>query len=371
MLRRFVLISVFGVALAGCNRSTEPAPMVAPEPPKPAASQPEGPRLPVDQSLAESSGASSEAAKTSIWSSNWKQAKATAAQSKKDLLLNFTGSDWCRYCQILHREVFDMPVFKESIGKTFVPVVLDFPMDDSALPPAVASQNAQLQAEFRVKGYPTIFLADATGKPYAQTGYREGGAEAYLKHLTELQSGREKRDAAFAKSAGLQGLEKAAALKEGLEAMSDSVVSSFYADVLREISGLDTKDTLGVEVRFGFSAAFEEFQGSLAKKREQGSAAMVQAAEQFIGKRKQASAEQKQQVFLSVLSQLTPPKDDEAALGVLQRIRDLDPESDNGKMAAQNLERLKERVGKAKESGAGLPKGEPANPESGSREGKK
>ncbi len=32
-----------------------------------------------------------------------------------------------------------------------------------------------------------IFLADAKGRPYAQTGYQEGGARPYLRRLMELK----------------------------------------------------------------------------------------------------------------------------------------------------------------------------------------
>lgn len=41
-----------------------------------------------------------------------------------------------------------------------------------------------------VSGYPTVVLTWADGTPYAETGYLEGGPDAYLAHLNEL---REKR----------------------------------------------------------------------------------------------------------------------------------------------------------------------------------
>jgi hypothetical protein len=37
-----------------------------------------------------------------------------------------------------------------------------------------------------VKGFPTVLLLEADGKELARTGYKPGGAEAYVKHLREL-----------------------------------------------------------------------------------------------------------------------------------------------------------------------------------------
>ena len=37
-----------------------------------------------------------------------------------------------------------------------------------------------------MRGYPTVFLLDAEGKQLGRTGYKAGGAEAYVKHLKEM-----------------------------------------------------------------------------------------------------------------------------------------------------------------------------------------
>ena len=59
--------------------------------------------------------------------SNWKEdfaaAKKQAAREKKDLLLDFTGSDWCGWCIKLDREVFSQERFLEEATKHFVLVI--------------------------------------------------------------------------------------------------------------------------------------------------------------------------------------------------------------------------------------------------------
>jgi thioredoxin-related protein len=48
------------------------------------------------------------------------------------------------------------------------------------------SKNCGRQEEFKVRGFPTICLVDATGKILGRTGYKPGGAEEYVKHLQKL-----------------------------------------------------------------------------------------------------------------------------------------------------------------------------------------
>lgn len=123
-----------------------------------------------------------------LWIQDFEQAKKLASAQGKDILIDFTGSDWCGWCIKLDEEVFAKQAFIDVIPKKFVLLKLDFPRDQSLVTPEIKAQNAKLQKEFGVKGYPTIFLTDATGKQYAQTGYQAGGPEKYIEHLDELQN---------------------------------------------------------------------------------------------------------------------------------------------------------------------------------------
>jgi len=179
-----------------------------------------------------------------IWTDNFAAAKAQAEKEGKDLLLDFTGSDWCGWCQKLKKEVFDTPEFKAEAPKKFVLVELDFPRS-RPLSEEVKAQNARLQQQYGIRGFPAIVLLDRQGRAYAQTGYRQGGQAAYLKHLGELQAGREQRDAAWAKAAQATGLEKAKLLAEGLGKMEDGVAAMYYAAEVKELAELDPQDTTG------------------------------------------------------------------------------------------------------------------------------
>jgi len=121
----------------------------------------------------------------SEWLTDYEAALRKAKAEDKPILLDFTGSDWCGWCIKLKKEVFDQPAFKKFAADNLVLVELDFPMRKPQSP-SLKAQNRKLQTQFRIEGYPTIVLLDSSGKEIARTGYRSGGAEAYIKHLQEL-----------------------------------------------------------------------------------------------------------------------------------------------------------------------------------------
>src|SRR5690606_17350127 len=122
------------------------------------------------------------------WLVEFAAAQRQAAEEGKDLFLDFTGADWCVWCQRLSGEVFAKPKFQDYAKEHFVLVELAFPRDASGQADAVREQNEELQGRFGVQGYPTILLLDSAGRPYAQTGYQPGGEEAYVEHLDELRA---------------------------------------------------------------------------------------------------------------------------------------------------------------------------------------
>ena len=77
-----------------------------------------------------------------------------AADEKKTVFALFTGSDWCIWCKRLEGEVLSQKAFSDEVGKTFVPVFLDFPNDKSLVKAATAKRNRELAEKYlaHVKG---------------------------------------------------------------------------------------------------------------------------------------------------------------------------------------------------------------------------
>jgi len=116
------------------------------------------------------------------WYENLDRGIEAAKGEGKKILLFFTGSDWCGWCQKLNSEVFLQKEFARFADYHVVLVRIDFPkwkyQSDE-----VKNYNRNLAEIFDVNGYPTVFLLNKSGKILGRTGYRDGGPEAYIKHL--------------------------------------------------------------------------------------------------------------------------------------------------------------------------------------------
>jgi protein disulfide-isomerase len=113
---------------------------------------------------------------------DFEEAKVLAQKEKKALLVKFTGSDWCRPCQLLDQEVFSQKEFKDAIQKDCVIVILDFPQK-KVLPQQEQEKNSKIRDDYEVKGYPTVLLMNAQGQVFKRTGYQPGGVKPYLEML--------------------------------------------------------------------------------------------------------------------------------------------------------------------------------------------
>lgn len=181
------------------------------------------------------------------WSSDFEASKKQALESKKDLLVDFTGSDWCGWCIKLNEEVFSHAPFKEGVKDKFVLVELDYPQDKSKLSAETIKQNEELAEKYKVQGFPTILLCDAGGRPYAMTGYQPDGPEKYVAHLDELRAKKDARDKALEAAGKETGVAKAKALIAVVEGLgiNDAMVANFYGDVVEDIKASDPKDETG------------------------------------------------------------------------------------------------------------------------------
>ena len=127
------------------------------------------------------------------WVGDFDEAVDLARKQNKDLLVDFTGSDWCIWCKRLDKEVFSEQAFLDAAQKDFVLVALDFPHSDEAKAKVPnPDRNKELSEKYEVHGFPTVLLMNPDGEVYAKTGYRPGGAAPYVENLTEIRkTGRE------------------------------------------------------------------------------------------------------------------------------------------------------------------------------------
>jgi len=117
------------------------------------------------------------------WLTDYKAALAEAKTAHKNVLIDFTGSDWCPWCIKMDKEVLTTPEFKQYADKNLVLELADFP-NSKQLPQKVQDQNSDLQKQYSVEGFPTFILIDPSGKVLGQQeGYLEGGPSAFIAKL--------------------------------------------------------------------------------------------------------------------------------------------------------------------------------------------
>ena len=122
------------------------------------------------------------------WLTDFAAAKKQAAADKKPILMFFTGSDWCIWCQRLHEGVLDKPEFAD-FSKKLVLVELDFPQEKQ-LPAELKKQNAELAEKFKVDGYPCTVVLAADGETVL--GKLSGYSPEYIDKIQDILDGKGK-----------------------------------------------------------------------------------------------------------------------------------------------------------------------------------
>jgi thiol-disulfide isomerase/thioredoxin len=172
-----------------------------------------------------------------LWLDDYDTAVKVGKREGKDLLVNFTGSDWCPWCKKLDAEVLAKPEFTAAVSQHFVLLTLDYPRSpqlQARLPNP--KRNAQIQSRYAVTEFPTVILMTTKGDAYARTGYRKGGWKPYSAHLDQLRTRNRKQMRAAHELAGAfaasKGPERFVLLQAGLRQMSRFPIDAPYADVL-------------------------------------------------------------------------------------------------------------------------------------------
>ena len=123
----------------------------------------------------------------SAWGTRLEEAVAKAKGSGKHVFVDFTGSDWCPPCKILHNNYLAKLEFKAFAEENLELVMLDFPQR-KPMPEHQREYNKGLAQKYEIEGYPTVVILDGEGKEV----YREGGTPDaddvanYVAHLKKV-----------------------------------------------------------------------------------------------------------------------------------------------------------------------------------------
>lgn len=198
------------------------------------------------------------------WTADLAAAQTRAAREGHDLLLVFTGSDWCRPCIQLHDEVWSKPAFIEAASRHWELVVIDHPQGKDVIDAPTRARNEALRTRFAVNSWPTVFLADAEGRPYARTkDYRPGGPSAWLEQLRALQANKALRDGRRKQADASEGRARAEQIDAALRACGDFLPLAPYAAWIDELIASDPEDEGGFAARWRMQRAADALENEL------------------------------------------------------------------------------------------------------------
>jgi len=127
------------------------------------------------------------------WTTNYSKAVERAKKENKALIMAFMASDWCMWCRLLKKQIFDTQEFKDWAASRAVLVVCDFP-ENKVLDRATKEQNDALMQKFGVTGFPAILAFNSSGEKLGQLSWHGTNGPSYWIKMSNavLQKGKSK-----------------------------------------------------------------------------------------------------------------------------------------------------------------------------------
>ncbi|MRX47770.1 thioredoxin family protein [Pedobacter puniceum] len=125
-----------------------------------------------------------------IWENDFNVAQKKAADSKKYILLNFSGSDWCGPCIRMHKEIFEANDFQKYASENLVLLRADFPrLKKNQLPAEQLKKNNDLALKYNPDGvFPLTLLLDEQGKVVKKwDGFPQANAQEFTAQIDKTQ----------------------------------------------------------------------------------------------------------------------------------------------------------------------------------------
>ena len=119
------------------------------------------------------------------WKTNFEVAKIEATNQNKNILLVFSGSDWCGPCIKLDRDIWKSACFMEFAKNNLILERADFPKKkQNQLTPEIKELNQSLAEKYNKDGmFPLVVVVDKNGKVLGKTGYKNVSPQEYVNIL--------------------------------------------------------------------------------------------------------------------------------------------------------------------------------------------
>ena len=119
------------------------------------------------------------------WVTDFESAKTKAEQENKQILLVFSGSDWCAPCIKLDKNIWQTNTFQDYAETHFILLRADFPRRRrNQLSEQQQKHNNNLAEQYNPHGYfPLVVLLNADGNILNKLGYKSLEPQAYINEI--------------------------------------------------------------------------------------------------------------------------------------------------------------------------------------------
>ncbi len=116
------------------------------------------------------------------WKTDFDQAKSLAQSKNQNIILVFSGSDWCAPCMKLDHNIFSTKAFQDYSKEHFVMLKADFPRrKKNILSKAQTAHNNLLAERYNKRGYfPLVVVLDENGKVLKELGYKKTTPQGFI-----------------------------------------------------------------------------------------------------------------------------------------------------------------------------------------------
>jgi thioredoxin-related protein len=123
------------------------------------------------------------------WEANFEEAKTQANKENKNILLVFSGSDWCAPCIKLENTIWKSEDFKKEAEQKWVIYKVDFPKKKANLLSAeLTASNKKLAEQYNKSGnFPLVLLLDKSGSVLGITGYKNVTPQEYIQIIHSFE----------------------------------------------------------------------------------------------------------------------------------------------------------------------------------------
>lgn len=124
------------------------------------------------------------------WKYNFEEAKKTAQKENKNIIVIFSGSDWCAPCIKLDKNIWQSEEFKKESAENWVLVRANFPRKKAnQLSEEQTALNRELAEKYNKEGsFPLVVVLTPTGKVLGKMGFKNVSPEEYIKMIHALEN---------------------------------------------------------------------------------------------------------------------------------------------------------------------------------------